>query len=313
MFSLAHISDVHLAPLPRVRPADLRGKRFIGYHSWHYRRRDIHRPEILEAVVADLLAHRPDHIALTGDLINLSLATEYRLAAQWLSALGDADQITVVPGNHDAYVPFPWDTGLGLWADYMTGDMRVAGAHGSAGLAAPFPFVRRRGNVALIGASSAVPMGWRLAAGRLGMTQIGALREILRELRQRGFFRILLIHHPPLPGQAEERKALVDASDLKVVLDQEGAELVLHGHNHQAMLTRLESAHGPVHVIGVPSASSAARGGKPPAAWNLYRIERREETWSCNVTVRTYDRATQQLRTTDEFPLDGIPAPVECL
>jgi 3',5'-cyclic AMP phosphodiesterase CpdA len=313
MFSLGHISDVHLAPLPRVRPADLRGKRFIGYHSWHYRRRDIHRPEILEAVVADLLAHRPDHIALTGDLINLSLATEYRLAAQWLSALGDADQITVVPGNHDAYVPFPWDTGLGLWADYMTGDMRVAGAHGSAGLAAPFPFVRRRGNVALIGASSAVPMGWRLAAGRLGMTQIGALREILRELRQRGFFRILLIHHPPLPGQAEERKALVDASDLKVVLEQEGAELVLHGHNHQAMLTRLESAHGPVHVIGVPSASSAARGGKPPAAWNLYRIERREETWSCNVTVRTYDRATQQLRTTDEFPLDGIPAPVECL
>jgi 3',5'-cyclic AMP phosphodiesterase CpdA len=309
MFSLAHISDVHLSPLPKVRPADLRGKRFIGYHSWHYRRRGIHRPEILEAVVTDMLAHQPDHIAVTGDLINISLEAEYRLAAKWLNALGEADRITFVPGNHDAYVPFPWDTGMGLWADYMTGDMRVAGAHGMAGLAAPFPFVRRRGNVALIGASSAVPMGWRLATGRLGMTQIGALREILRELRQRGFFRILLVHHPPLPGQAEERKALIDAADLTAVLQDEGAELVLHGHNHQAMLTTVHSAHGPVNVVGVPSASAIATRRKPPAAWNLYRVRRQEGAWRCSVAVRTYDGATQQLNTSAEFDLECSPVP----
>ena len=310
MFSLAHISDVHLSPLPRASPAELRGKRFIGYHSWQYRRRYIHRPEILEAVVADLLAHHPDHVALTGDLINLSLQAEYRVAAKWLAALGDAEWITFVPGNHDAYVPVPWDVGLGLWADYMQGDMRVAGAHDVAGLAAPFPFVRRRGKVALIGASSAVPMGWRLAAGRLGMTQIEALREILRELRKRGFFRILLIHHPPLPGQAEARKALVDAADLKAVLEEEGADLVLHGHNHEAMFTRLDSAHGPVNIVAVPSASSAARGGKPPAAWNLYQLRRQEEAWSCNVVERTYDKATGQLSTTREFQLDLARDPV---
>jgi 3',5'-cyclic AMP phosphodiesterase CpdA len=59
------------------------------------------------------VAHHPDHVALTGDLINLSLQAEYRLAAKWLAALGDPDWITFVPGNHDAYVPFPWDTGWG--------------------------------------------------------------------------------------------------------------------------------------------------------------------------------------------------------
>jgi hypothetical protein len=128
-----------------VRPAELRGKRFIGYHSWQYRRRYIHRPEILEALVTDLVAHQPDHVALTGDLINLSLKAEYRAAAKWLEAFGDPEWITFVPGNHDAYVPTAWDTGLGLWSDYMTGDMRVAGAHNVAGLAAPFPFVRQRG------------------------------------------------------------------------------------------------------------------------------------------------------------------------
>jgi 3',5'-cyclic AMP phosphodiesterase CpdA len=310
MFSLAHLSDVHLAPLPRVSPAELNGKRFIGYHSWQYRRRHIHRPEILQALVADLLAHKPDHVALTGDLINLSLKAEFRVAAKWLAALGEADWITFVPGNHDTYVPFPWDTGLGLWADYMAGDMRVSGAHNVAGLAAPFPFVRQRGEVALIGASSAVPMGWRIAAGRLGTTQIEALRGILRDLRLRGFFRILLIHHPPLPGQAETRKALVDAAEFKAVLEEEGADLVLHGHNHEAMFTRLDSAHGPVNVIAVPSASSAARGGKPPAAWNLYQVRRRDGGWSCNVVERTYDRETRKLATTREFELDVAREPV---
>ena len=310
MFTLAHLSDVHLAPLPRVRPAELNGKRFIGYHSWQYRRRHIHRPEILQALVADLQAHRPDHVALTGDLINLSLEAEFRVAAKWLAALGEADWITFVPGNHDTYVPFPWDSGLGLWADYMTGDMRIAGAHNVAGLAAPFPFVRQRGEVALIGASSAVPMGWRIAAGRLGMTQIDALRGILRNLRQGGFFRILLIHHPPLPGQAEPRKALVDAAEFKAVLEEEGTDLVLHGHNHEAMFTRLDSAYGPVNVIAVPSASSAARGGKPPAAWNLYQVRRRNGAWSCNVVERTYDRETRKLATTRELALDVAREPV---
>ena len=310
MFSLAHISDVHLAPLPRVSPAELRGKRFIGYHSWQYRRRHIHRPEVLEALVADLLAQRPDHVAFTGDLINLSLQAEYRVAAKWLAALGESDWITFVPGNHDAYVPFPWDSGLGLWAPYMAGDMRVAGAHNVAGLAAPFPFVRQRGKVALIGASSAVPMGWRIAAGRLGHTQIEALRAVLRDLRLRGFLRILLIHHPPLPGQAETRKALVDAADLKAVLEQEGADLVLHGHNHEAMFTRFESAHGPVNVIAVASASSSGRGGKEPAAWNLYRLRQEEGGWSCNVIERSYDRGSRQLATSREFQLELAPATV---
>lgn len=305
MFSLAHISDLHLGPLPGVQPRDLRGKRFIGYHSWQYRRRHIHQMPILEAVIADLVAHRPDHIAITGDLINISLEAEYKTAAAWLEVLGEADRITVVPGNHDAYVPFPWDAGMGRWAAFMTGDLRMAGARGTGGLANPFPFVRQRRNVALIGASSAVPVGWRFASGFLGAPQIESLRQILRELRERGFYRILLIHHPPLPSQADDRKALSDAAELKAVLEQEGAELVLHGHNHKPMLAHLRSAHGPVNIVGVPSASAAATPRKPAAAWNLYRVGRQDGVWKCDVTIRSYDQAKQRLYTGDQFSLDG--------
>ena len=90
MFVLAHISDIHLAPLPAPRPAELISKRGLGYLNWLRKRRAIHRPEVLEALVADLKAQQPDHIAVTGDLVNLSLANEFAPARAWLDRLGPA-------------------------------------------------------------------------------------------------------------------------------------------------------------------------------------------------------------------------------
>ncbi len=311
MFTLAHITDPHLAPLPSPRPGELLCKRLVGFLSWRLRRRHIHQPRVLAAVMADIAAHAPEHIALTGDLANLSLVAEFQRARAWLEAAGPPARITVIPGNHDAYVAVPWEDGLGYWADYMTGDMRVAGA---AGVAAPhgFPFVRQRRNVALIGLSSAVPAPWRRASGRLGTRQIEALAGILADLRTRGFCRIVLIHHPPLPGLAVPRKALEDADSLKAVLEREGAELVLHGHNHMHMRNLLESRHGPVPVIGAPSASAIARGHKSAAAWYLYRIRRQAGAWRIDVSVRSWDGNSAGMVEGSSFQLAGsdvnIPA-----
>ena len=104
MFLLAHISDVHLAPLPSPAPGELMSKRGLGYLNWLRKRRAIHRPEVLAAIVADLNAQQPDHIAVTGDLVNLSLSNEFAPARAWLDALGPPHDTTFVPGNHDAYV-----------------------------------------------------------------------------------------------------------------------------------------------------------------------------------------------------------------
>ena len=306
MFTLAHITDPHLAPLPDVRPGQLLGKRFIGYCSWRFRRRAVHRPEVLAAVMADIAAHRPDHIALTGDLANLSLPAEFVRARTWLEAHGAPSHITVVPGNHDAYVDVPWAEGLGHWADFMTGDMRVAGADMASPLA--FPFVRQRRNVALVCLSSAVPVAWHRASGRLGTRQIEALAGILADLRRRGFCRVVLIHHPPLPGQAVPRKALEDAEALKGVLESEGAELVLHGHNHIHMRTLMSSRHGPVPVIGAPSASAIQSGHKSAAAWYLYRIRRWAGAWRIDVSVRSWHHSTGTMVDESAFQLAGSDA-----
>lgn len=304
MFSLAHISDLHLGPLPKAEAwNDYLGKRAIGYLSWTLHRRKIHDPLVVAALAEDIARHAPDHVALTGDLINIALPAEYRNAAAWLKSFGSADWVTLVPGNHDAYVGVGWEHGLGLWAEYMTGEMRMPATRPSRHNAALFPFVRQRRNVALIGASSALPQSMRSAGGALGPDQLKALAHILAELRQKGFFRILLIHHPPLPGQAENRKALSDSAHLKDVLETEGVELVLHGHNHVHMRMDFATRFGPAHVIGVSSASALAHRRKPPAAWHLYRIKRQDGVWLTETTVRTWNRSLQTFETEAEFIL----------
>ena len=55
-FTLAHLSDPHLAPLPAPSLRELIGKRATGYLHWTRTRHKIHRREVLDALVADLRA-----------------------------------------------------------------------------------------------------------------------------------------------------------------------------------------------------------------------------------------------------------------
>ena len=151
MFTLAHLSDWHLASRPAL--SELIGKRGLGYINWHRGRKKIHRPDVLDATIHDLKAAAPDHIAVTGDLVNLSLPDEYNRARGWLQTLGSPRDVTLVPGNHDIYVRRVQQAPAKYWADYMRGDDGLD----------RFPFVRRRGNVALIGLSTALPTAPLLA------------------------------------------------------------------------------------------------------------------------------------------------------
>jgi 3',5'-cyclic AMP phosphodiesterase CpdA len=275
MFVLAHLSDVHLAPLPRPGPLELLSKRGLGYVNWLRKRRSIHRADMLAAVVADIRAHAPDHIAVTGDLVNLSLAAEFENARAWLDALGDPRDVTAVPGNHDAYVRGAADFAGRHWTEFMRGDLGEG-----------FPFVRRRGPLALIGLSTSLPT-WPLAAtGRLHGGQIERLAELLPKLKRDQAFRVVLIHHPPFPGASVFRR-LTGAEALREVLRQHGAELVLHGHHHEASLHWLPGPQLRIPVVGVPSASGAPdRQHDEPAGYNLYEIEGAWGAWRCTLIAR---------------------------
>ena len=282
-FVLGHLSDPHLAPLPKPRLADLAGKRTLGFLNWRRKRHAIHRADVLARTVADLKAHAPDHIAVTGDLVNISLADEFAPARAFLETLGPPADVTLVPGNHDAYVRRAVGHPQAHWGDYMCGD---DGAERSAGEPA-FPFVRRRGPLALIGLSSAVPTGPLLATGRLGIDQLRRLAEILARLGREGVFRVVLIHHPPRSRRSDHFKRLVDGKALRAALARHGAELLIHGHDHVHSLQWLEGPRGRIPAVGVPSASAAPRGGEDdPAGYNLYCIDGTPGAWRCEAISR---------------------------
>lgn len=283
-FALAHLSDLHLSTLEGVAPRALFDKRILGYISWRLRRRHEHRTDVLDALRADLHAAHPDHIAVTGDLTHLGLPQEFREAATWLARLGKPEGITVVPGNHDAYVRGSWQQNFAEWSPYIRGD----GAGDSIGSDEAFPSLRIRRDVALIGLSTARPSAPFLATGRLGERQLQRLDHLLEQTADSGLFRVVLLHHPPAAQTVRWRKSLLDGAALRDVLARRGAELVLHGHAHFSAATYLDAARHRILAIGVPSASAIGSKVDRYAAYHVYRIARAGAGWRLRVSVRGF-------------------------
>jgi len=281
-FTLAHLSDPHLPPLPAARFRDLMGKRALGYLNWTRNRHKVHRREVLDALVTDIQAQAPDHIAVTGDLINLALEAEFAPARAWLESVGAPDRVTAIPGNHDTYVRATRHRFAQAWGHYLAGD--DAPERGSA-----FPSLRRRGPLALISLSSAVPTAPLMATGTLGHTQLAELERLLAQLAAEQAFRVLLVHHPLRSNSRFKR--LTDSAELLSLLKQHGVELVLHGHDHVHSTIWIEGPQGKIPVVGVPSASAVAHGRYPAAAYNLFSIARDGEGWRVEQTVRGVDEA----------------------
>lgn len=279
MFTLAHLSDPHL-PMPPARVVELLGKRLTGYVNWWRGRVRLHRPDALAGIVADLEAARPDHIAVTGDLVNISLPVEFQRAADWLVALGSPRDVTLVPGNHDVYVATKWPGTLGLWGAWLAGD----GVPPAASFEV-FPTLRRRGPVALVGLSSGVPKPPFFATGTLGEAQIARAERLLAETGREGLCRVVLIHHPPLTSE-KRMKRLTDAAAFQAMIRRVGCEIVLHGHNHRSEVARIAGPQGAVPVVGVTSASAAPESKYGRARYHLIGIERGTAGWRITLDIR---------------------------
>jgi 3',5'-cyclic AMP phosphodiesterase CpdA len=268
MFRLAHISDPHLGPLPPIRFRELTGKRITGYANWRRGRNRTHDMAILDMIVEDMLAQGPDHVACTGDLVNIGLHAEYPEARRFMERLGPPERASFVPGNHDAYVKTAIADIERFLSPWMTSENgRFEG----------FPFVRMTGPLALVGLSSGVPTAPFLASGTLGRQQRGKLRDVLRFLGGQGLARVILIHHPPHRSGARTGRGLTDAAALEEILAETGAELLLHGHNHTISATHVNGPGGRrIPVVGAPSASACGGTLTHRAGYHLFSIDMTE-------------------------------------
>lgn len=280
MFRLAHISDIHLGPLPDVPLRALLSKRITGYVNWQHNRRKHLFGNTLELMLDEMRLQTPDHLAVTGDLVNLATDTEISNAAAWLTTVGTPFDVSVVPGNHDAYVPGAVGRAAAAWNDYMAGDGDVLAE------ARKFPYIRRRGPVAIVGCSTAVATLPFSANGYFSAGQARRTLELLRQLGNEGLARVVLIHHPPIRGAASNHKRMMGIRRFAAVMREAGAELVLHGHTHLNTHYTLAGRDGPVPVMGIASASQSPGGKKPPAAFNLFDFDGAPGQW--RITHKRY-------------------------
>ena len=282
-FTLAHLTDAHLPPAPWPPLAELALKRALGFINWKRARESLTDAPMLRRLMDDLRAQKPDHIAMTGDIVNLGLQGEFEAARKWLEALGAPDDVSFVPGNHDAYVRQALPTLAQAFAPWTRGDS-------SAQKESAFPYLRVRGDVALIGVSSAVPTALFMATGKVGADQIAGLRALLAEARAHGLMRVVMVHHAPIAGMHAMRR-MVDAPAVADAIAQEGAEIVLHGHHHRRMVNWIASANtlalgGRIPVVGAPQASTRLKDEPHRAAYHLVSLTRRGEGVAVSVRAR---------------------------
>jgi len=283
---VAHFSDLHLLSLESARPRDFLNKRVTGGANLLFNRGGQFPVAVARALCADVWRQGIEHVILSGDLTNLAFPAELKLVRSVLEELGlPPAEVTVVPGNHDAYTRQAAASGqfARLLGPYLQGDRQA--------WPGTFPFLRLRGELAVLALSTAVPSLPLLAVGRLGEKQLRTAESYLGDEACRGRFRLVVLHHPPVGPLVHWHNRLVDAKAFRAMIQRAGADLVVHGHLHRFCEETLAGPSGPIPCIGVGSGTwLSPHDPERRAQYNLYRIEGGRLT---AVLRRRYDPASE--------------------
>ena len=244
-FTIAHITDPHLSPAPMPRLADFRLKRFMGYVNWKRGRERLNDMAMLTRLVEDLRAQRPDHVAVTGDLVNIGMPAEFRRAAAWMETLGDPAEVSFVPGNHDAYVRAAMPMLKSIFEPWTTGNSATR----------PFPMCACAARLRSSGSARASRPRPLMATGKLGRNQLEALRRPARARpAKKGLARVA--PHPS--SAARQGRSALPRPDRRGGVRADGDRSrrrgVLHGHSHRRL------------VRSLPSPACRTVGGSRPGA-----------------------------------------------
>jgi 3',5'-cyclic AMP phosphodiesterase CpdA len=249
-------------------------KRMTGYANLLLKRGRVYRHDYLHAVLT-AAARAADQVVVTGDITNLSLEGEYAEARRLLDEVARSAEVTVVPGNHDIYLP------------QVHHDRRFA--HHFAALqgndlpqfelelpAGRFPFVKLRGPVALIGLSSAIPRPPFVSAGYLGHAQLNALGQLLAHPEVARRTPVIVVHHDPVDSRLwleQWRSGLIDARALRRALQPIAHGLLLFGHLHVRRHDRLTTAAGALEIVCASGAALDHPSEQVRAGFNCYELD----------------------------------------
>jgi 3',5'-cyclic AMP phosphodiesterase CpdA len=275
VLKIAHVSDLHvLAPLGVELRRVLFSKRITGYANVLMKRARVYRRDYLLSVLSAAAA-AADQLVVTGDITNLSLESEYEEAVRLLAELARSTEVTIIPGNHDIYLPAVQHERRFLhhFGALLTSDLPELALDLPAG---PFPSVKLRGPCAIIGLTSAVPRPPFVSAGYVGREQLAALARVLRHPEVARRTPVVLIHHSPFDYrfQLEQlRGGLVDARALRRALAPLARGLVLYGHLHIRQHAQLRTAAGALDAVCASAPALDHGDPRIRAGFNLYELD----------------------------------------
>lgn len=302
MLRIAHVSDLHVfAPAGVELRRLFFNKRITGYANLLSKRARVYRQDFLLQVL-EAAAAEADHLVVTGDITNLSLEGEYDEATRLLHEAARSTEVTVVPGNHDIYLPitlrerrFPHH-----FSPFMGSDLPELAEDLPAGR---FPTVKLRGPMALIGLSTAVPRPPFVSAGVVGRQQLEALSRALAHPEVSRRTPVILLHHSPFDSRyrlEQLRGGLVDARALRAALQGLARGLVLHGHLHVRERARLTTARGALDAVCATAAALDHPDARIRAGFNLYELD--DDGRIASIGARVLDPSTRTFR---PFDLSG--------
>lgn len=271
---IAHLSDLHLLSLEGAVPFRLFNKRLTGYLNLRFHRKSVHKAFAVSAAARAIRKLGVDQVVITGDVSNLALEKEFELVRRFLADdLGlPPAQISLVPGNHDAYTEGAHRSRrfARTFGAYLRSDLPDLTAPGEV-----FPFVHLRGPAAIVGLSTALPRPPLVASGSIGAPQMRALERILAHPEVRDRTLVLLQHHPIHNPSSRVKRALEglgDADEETRLLDRVPRGLVLHGHLHRRIHRKLATRAGHLDAVGATSASLLHPSDERMAGFNVYEI-----------------------------------------
>ena len=269
---IAHLSDLHISPVPPPKPwiEAVHLKQVLGYINW-LRDRSAHSRLTLGATMAAIAGVTPNAIALSGDIIELGMSSEFAAGATVLADLSSIAPLALTLGNHDLYTLAASRRALAYWERFLPGEATTAHDPRAA-----FPQVWSSGPLALITLCSGTPTWLFSAEGAIGGTQMQRLDAMLAALDRTAQVPVLHIHHPPDIARLSPLQRLRDGDLLLDVMARHDCPLILHGHTHRGDIREVSRAGKKLVLAGTSSASAVATGGAAAAGFNLIDLSRRD-------------------------------------
>lgn len=241
----------------------------------------------LDWVKQEIAEHRPDAVAITGDLTMRARHREFAAATHWINSLQAA--VTVEVGNHDMPYFNPIERFFAPYRRFRGMEEKVEREIDLGGLHI----------VPLKTAVRAQPRlnwskGWVTdAALQKCLAAIDALPDRKRAL--------VAVHHP-LREVGTEGTALTRNGDKALrELAKRRIGAVLSGHVHDAFDILEDTVEGPVRMIGAGTLSKRTRS--TPPSFN-------ELTWdgeTLNVCVRNLEDVETRDMQIDDVPENALP------